>query len=642
MLGLLTSLLFAGLWTAVASSLLRTRLAGLDPVERVGLCGLLGLGLAGLMTLFIGLIPGGVKLVPYLLALAGLLGVALEFKNRHLGIGKPKPAESTKITLLAFAALSILPLVGALAPANTMEWDSLAYHLAVPKLWIKRGQINYVEAIHHSNFPFTIDNLFLVGQMIGGETGAKAFSFIIYLFGAAWLFGYCRRTLSETAANWAMVLFAGIPVVLWESGTAYIDVGHGLYAAIAMLYAAEAIKGENKHAILFAGLGAGFCMGTKFTGVQIAAALAVGWLIFAPRAIGGKAAIRNLGVALTAAILISGTWYVKTAVLTGNPVYPFFSSVFKTRDWDEWRAAQYKNEQQTFGVGRTESGRDPAAIGHAILGLAYQPGRYVNPGQHQGLGFPTGAVGFAVLLCASITAVLGRARREDLFVLSSVGIGFLMWFFLSQQSRYLTNLVIPLIPTALLLLEDKRWRFLAMGAASLQALYSAGMIYMTQTQDQMKVALGQEEREAYRKRTVSFSDAATSINQLGKNSKVALYDEVFGYFLDVPYFWANPGHSTLIPYETLNTGEEFSAKLKDMGFTHVYLNMQMQDPEFRERWIKAMGVQGTPVPFTEEETATMNADLNLKWKFLIADAVNHHQLRPVQPFRSGLLFEVAN
>ncbi len=642
MLGLLTSLLFASMWTSVAAVLLRGRLEKLDQVERVGLCGLLGLGTAGLLTLFIGLFPNGVPLVPFILVALGLVGCILEFRFRVILPAAVKPSESTKITLLAFGALSILPLIGSLAPANTMEWDSLAYHLAVPKLWIERGQINYVEAIHHSNFPFTIDNLFLVGQMIGGETGAKAFSFIIYLFGATWLFGYCRRTLSEGAANWAMILFAGIPVVLWESGTAYIDVGHGLYAAIAMLYAAEALKGENKDAIIFAGLGAGFCMGTKFTGIQIAAALAVGWLIFALKAIGAKSAVRGLGVALTVAVLISGSWYVKTAALTGNPVYPFFSSVFKTRDWDEWRAAQYKNEQQTFGVGRTETGRDPTAIGHAVLGLAYQPGRYVNPSQDQGLGFPTGAVGFAVLLCASIAAVLGKARREDLFVLSSVGIGFLMWFFLSQQSRYLTNLVIPLIPTALLLLEDKRWRILAMGAASLQALYSAGMIYMTQTQDQMKVALGQEDRGAYRKRTVSFSDAANSINQLGKNSKVALYDEVFGYLLDVPYFWANPGHSTLIPYETLDTGEEFSAKLREMGFTHVYLNMQMQDPEFRERWIKAMGVQGTPVPFTEDETANMNADLNLKWKFLIADAVNHHKLRPVEAVRSGLLFKVAN
>jgi hypothetical protein len=76
-----------------------------------------------------------------------------------------------------------------------------------------------------------------------------------------------------------------------------------------------------------------------------------------------------------------------------------------------------------------------------------------------------------------------------------------------------------------------------------------------------------------------FWEATKYINQNLKqqDTNVALYDEVRGFYLDVNYYWANPGHHTAIPHEQISTTDEWISALKSLGTTHVYLNL---DPAF--------------------------------------------------------------
>jgi hypothetical protein len=69
--------------------------------------------------------------------------------------------------LLSFACvlLLLLPLVGVFSPSTALDWDSIAYHLAVPKLWIQQNKVSSISFIHHSNFPAGVDGLFLVKRL---------------------------------------------------------------------------------------------------------------------------------------------------------------------------------------------------------------------------------------------------------------------------------------------------------------------------------------------------------------------------------------------------------------------------------------------------------------------------------------------
>jgi len=634
-MGPLVAFVLTAAMAAFGTSLLSRLAPGLGPWERTGVGGALGLGVLGLLTLLVGFIPNA---LPIGMWICPLVLLALEAKALRKAI-EERPRGLGGRTALLLVPFLLLVLAAVLAPSDMRDWDSLAYHFAVPKLWLQAGRIGPVPGIHHSNFPMTADMLYLYGLAAGGEAGAKAFNLCWYLLGCAAVFGIARRwygkeALDRKAGWWALFAFAGCPVVLWEAGTGYIDIPHGLFAGLAVLYAADALRFADRNFWLLSGACLGFAMGTKHTGLQTMASLfivAVATAVLTlkkpdPEDGGGFCPWRGTAVMAGIALLLAAPWYAKSIAYTGNPVYPFFSKQLGGKDWDAWRAAIYTEEQKSFGVGS-----DPKDLGHAVLGLAYQPGRYVNPNQTQGGGFPTGSIGFAALLAGLLWSVSGKAGPREKTVLAVLGLGFLFWFLLSQQSRYLTSVVVPL---AVLAgggaVRLSLGRVVAAGVA-LQALYSLAMLYTTQSIDQLRVVLGQVDRGQYESMAVPFSDAAKTINALPGDVKVALYDEVFGFYLDKPYFWANPGHSTAVPYESLPDGPSLAEELRRQGFTHAYVNLTLVEPKFRARWQSAMG----PEPYTVQERDAMQDDPNLWWRYLFAEAVRSGKLRPVATFPEG-------
>ncbi len=637
-----------GLW--VLRSLASKAGWELDPAESVGVAGLLALGAVGTLTGMLGMIPGGLRwAMPLVGGLAVLLGVAGFLKGAGSSWKFVRPEGNAAVFPLVLGLLAMFPLIAALSPSTMIDWDSIAYHMAVPKLWLESGQVERIYTIHHSNFPSTINALYLYGLTWGDQFGAKGFSWSILILGAIALFGLARRWAGPSHAWWAPLAFMASPVVLWESGTAYIDVGHGLFTGLAVLYTGELLlklresgKADSLLTIL-AVLNWGFTLGTKFTGLQTFAAAGLLAIIFAGRKV-GVAAKPVVAIAL-GAVLIASPWFIKNVTSTGNPVFPFFYEKLGGTGWDQFRADIYRNEQQTFGVGwaqlyspkesgetfeRMREGRDYRMIGHAILGLGYQPGRYVNPGQTQGAGFPTGAIGIACLAALVLAATSGRRELRINYVLAWTGLSLLLWFFLSQQSRYLTFLVVPSAVLVPMLWPTLRLAPLLGGLVGLQAAYTAFYLNTSQTTDQLRVLTGQVSPDRYEKERVGFASAAKVINENTTVTKVALFDEVFGYFLDKPYFWANPGHSDQIKFERIGDGAALAEEFRRQGISHAYVNFAFSAPDERSKWLSTAGLI-PETPYTESEMALMLNNRELNWKVLLADAVAQGEMSPDGP-----------
>jgi hypothetical protein len=634
MLGLVATVAFS---LAVALGVRRRAskwLDGLDELEAWGLSGLAGLGLVGTAVLLPGLVPGGLRWALPLFVVLVCAGAALGPRPGFPKWRSPRGAEWLGVAGLA--AVGLAGLVGVLAPSDARDWDTLAYHLAVPKIWLAAGSVVYVPAIHHSNFPFAVDNLYLFGLWWGGEPGAKAFSWMLSVFGLMAAFGLGRRKAGPGGGWLAALLVAGMPVVGWESGTAYIDVAHGLYSGLGTVYFAEALLGAGLSRAAVAGVCLGLALGTKHTGL---AAFAAGAAVAGVMAWRVRLGVRPAAVALALAFALALPWYAKSAAMTGNPVYPFFYSVFGGREWDAWRARIYAEEQASFGPGK-----GLAKLGHSVLGLAYQPGRYVNPSQSEGGGFPTGALGGAVLAAGALAVAAGRLGRERRVVLALVGLQLLAWSALSQQSRYLVAVGLPLAVVAAGL--DGRLRRAAFGLAGGQAAYSAWMLWVWQA-GSLPVVLGTVPVHEARQARLAFAAPAEAIDNLPGKGKVALYDEVFGYLLDRPYIWANPGHSTRFGPEGMDSGSELVARYRQEGVEYVYLNVFTGMPDdLLERWMRAMGFFGPLARYTLDERAALRDDPNLWWRVLFADAVAEGHVRLLQQWNSGfgppraLLFEV--
>ncbi|HRI44148.1 MAG TPA: glycosyltransferase family 39 protein [Fimbriimonadaceae bacterium] len=644
MLGLLLTLLFCAAIALVGQrAFARFFPTDADPAERFGLGGLLGLGAIGWLTFFVILLPGAIRLWQMALAVVLAAGSWAAWRGSSSSTNaNPTVATANRLVPLALAAMLLVPLVNALAPSDTMDWDSLAYHFAVPKLWVEAGRMEYIPFIHHSNFPFVVENLFAWGLQWGGEQGAKGFTLAYFVFGLFTVYGLSRRLFGPSAAGWAAVALAGVPVVLWETGSGYIDVAQGLFAGLGMVYLAQSALGRSPW--LLGGLLLGLAAASKYTGLQsmIAAGLVAAVVLVVQKQGAGW---RGWSVAAIVAIAVASPWYVRNVVGTGNPVYPFFYERFGGVDWDTWRAEIYRNEQQTFGVGRTERGRDPTQFAAAVLGLAYQPGRFINPGQTEGRGFPMGAIGAGIVF----VGLLGLARIFRIApdaaegpILAMIGLSVVMWFFLSQQSRYVTSLVVPLsvLAAGWLARAGPTMKWFAASALALQAGYTFLLLGHVQTQAQLEVVLGRTSHDEYLSARVGFYKPSLVLNEKVRGGKVALYDEVFGYLLDVPYVWANPGHSTRIPYDRLDGGEAFADEMAKQGFTHVYVNLQHTDRSQARRFLEAAGAVGPPIPYSEEERNALAGDLQAKWRVLVAEAAASGRLTLVQGFSDSALWEL--
>lgn len=601
------------------------RLAGLSRGERFGITGLLMLGSLGTLS-FLALWAQSFSAVVAAGLVAVVSGIALAIFVRswdaHLGLNGR--------SVMAFAVVSmpvlLFAVLTALAPPDTTEWDSMAYHLAVPKLWLASGGLREIWFIHHSNFPFAIDSLFAFG-MLSAEWAARLFTCLFLLYGLAAVVGLARRRLGDRASWIALMGFAYVPVVVWQSGTNYIDVAHGLFAAFGLLYAIESLLEESRPWWLPALL-IGFACASKYTGLQTLAV--VGILCAAMTVRKGARPLRS-GIAIViVSMVIASPWLIRNVLNTGNPVYPFFYGVLGGEGWDDFRAKIYTEEQKTFGV------LGPQNLGHAVLGLAYQPGRYNNPAPQSGQGLPTASVGFSILFGAFVLLASGKSDRFERWLLLATGIGLLLWFGLSQQSRYIASLAPILAYLTAAAWHRTRWRPVVVGAVSVQALVTLLWWCGAFLPDRWDLATGAVSRDEYLSRRVPFYQPAKVINQSAKGGSVALFDEVFGYWLDVPYVWANPGHSTRIPYDTMQTGEDFAEGLSD--YSHIYVNMLGSPPDFSERWRAAM--QGVPLP-TEERAALMS-DLRTKWKPLLAEAVASGHYALEQDFGRGILLRRAD
>jgi hypothetical protein len=642
MLGVLITLVFSIGAACFGHLLIRRITPSLDPALRVGLCGLVGLGAIGTLTLFIGLAPGGLSTGgTWIVVLVCTAATALCARSLKYRVPFALARGPELIVAAAIGIALLFALVSILAPTDTIEWDTLAYHLAVPKIWLQAGQIQPVSFIHHSNFPFAVDNLYIWGLSWGGEAGAKAFTLAFHIFGIFAVFGFARQVYGGRAGWWAALTWTTIPVVLWLSGTAYIDVQNGLYAGLGILFAALFVKEREPHLAWMAGIMLGLAAGSKYTGLQTIFAVGVVLVaaLFLGRRSNGAATplpAKYILVVCGLALAVASPWYLKNIAWTGNPVYPFFYNQLGGKNWSKWNAQIYQAEQQSFGTGRelgdTTGPLQPQRIGQAILGIAYEPGRYINPGQTSGQGFPIGSIGFIVVGSMLLWLISGRASPFESSVLGAVLISFAMWFVLSEQSRYIIALGVPLsVLAGGGVLRLRAGPVLAV-AIALQALFSFYLMKSfsangreSRFDEQLRVVTGQTPLDEYKIHAASFLQPAEYLNQVAKGGRVALYDEVFGFLLDVPYFWANPGHTTELGYESMRTGEDLARSLRAKGITYVYLNRlppgtNPRDPDFI-RWDATLGLLGSPKPYTAEEWSQHGQDLNWRAKAVLGDAI---------------------
>lgn len=523
---------------------------------------ILGIGLAHVLTpaVLIGLL---VILAIATFTCIRALVQAIVYATRELGARKLRAPEA--LALLGASVLAGLALVAALAPPGPTDWDGLAYHLAVPKLYLAEHSIFHVPFTSHSNFPFLTEMLYTLGLALHGPALAKLFHYAMYLLAAAGIYALCRRHVTATAGAVGALLFMSVPLVIWEAGVAYADITTAMYILLAAHAVLNWEETRQRGWLSVAGIMSGFALGTKMLAIVPIAAICL-WVLWA----GGWK--RGLKGALFLGLLagaVGAPWYVKTYIYTGNPVYPFFYGIFGGRNFSQADADLYSAAQQAMGMGR--SALD-------FIGIPW------NVTMHGGRFYDTlilyGLLGPAFLGLIAVQILAGQASRAVLRLafVSAVFVG--AWFLLMQNARYVIT-VLPFLAiiagsgASIGLREWRKGRIVAAGFIVIcmgVGIFTGYALVL----GSVRASLGLEPADEYLSRSFAAYDAFVYINEsTPEDSSVLLFDEPRGFYLNREYIWADPGHHQLIPWHKFMGYGEMLLFFEIRGYTHAVINWSL-------------------------------------------------------------------
>jgi hypothetical protein len=463
----LASLLFAAGLLVAAAVALTALLRPAGRLDAAVTSGVLVTALAVLAVVIAGasrsLRPGPLLAVH---ALQAVLAVGLLVRRRAQPVGwlagptwsdlRAHPWEAG-IVMIAAAALAWQLLVALVLPPYA--YDALSYHLLTVFTWVKSGSLdtspmNLCCAYYPANpdlltaWPVVLlhsDALVGVVQVLAAVLCGLAVAGLGRTLG-----------LGRAGAAAAGALFVLTPALLAQAPTPYVDVVMTAWVLAGLHGTGRYALTGQRSAVAVTALCAGLLAGTKGTGPIWAVALCV--LVLAVAAQHwrtGRATARASGVAVVtmaaAGLVLGGWWYVRSAVATGNPLYPFEVSLGGARVFEGPLTVAEVLTPPDRGADRPW----PVAVlaSWASDLLPWRHGSYEYQQRSGGLGPLWAWLGAPLLLPALV--LLWRQRRTALVTLLPV-----LAVLFVQPYRWWARFTLPLAAVGVLavLLIDTRCR----------------------------------------------------------------------------------------------------------------------------------------------------------------------------------------
>jgi len=407
-----------------------------SPWEEASVSTALGLGAIAYAIFLLGLAR---RLDRASVAAALAIGVALSWREaaraaRAAWSGARRIAARRPLAVAIAAALLgpvlLLPLYPPIA------WDAIGYHLPYAKTYAESGGLAFNPHLRYPVFPQTSEMLFTLALLFSDDVLAQLTQFLLFALLTVGCVAFGRRHFSDRAGVWAAALLFGNSQVLWLASIAYVDMGltaNVLFGVFAYWNWRE--SGERGW-LLLSGAFFGLAMGTKYLGVVPAAIVFLFVLSSGVRA-------RRLGAPLAFAgvcAAVAAPWYVRNALLTGNPIFPFLPRLFGYSFWSA--------EDLRWLDGDVIAKR---GVGRGIGSLLALPWHLVAS---QRFFDAEERISPLYGLCVPIMAVVGfRWRRVGL--LYSVGLAYaVFWFFSAQILRYLVP-ALPILGVAMAAALDR-------------------------------------------------------------------------------------------------------------------------------------------------------------------------------------------
>jgi len=241
------------------------------------------------------------------------------------GIGEQKNKSFLLFGAL-FVTQGMVNLLGALGPE--LAFDVLWYHLTIPKIWLNNHVISFIPGglLYYSPMPKLAEMLYLGGLAFGSEIIAKLIHFSFGLLTCLALYKLQRKFFNPVISMLGVVIFYANLVVAWESITAYIDLVRAFFELMALWAFVNWWEKQRRVWLVWSAVMVGLAITTKLLAVG---SLVIFVVLIILRGIREIRVIREVGIFLLIALLVPSPWFIFSYLNTGNPVYPFFTNIYK-------------------------------------------------------------------------------------------------------------------------------------------------------------------------------------------------------------------------------------------------------------------------------------------------------------------------
>ncbi len=379
----------------------------------------------GLLVFFLGIL-GLLYWWPVFLGFAGLVACGLGYAKHVIAGELLKPGSAPRNGVLKVTGALLLVfclgpvLYAALYPPTSI--DALSYHLPAAKAYLQHHQVLPVPNLRFPVLPALGEMLFAGAMLLFDDVTAQLIEFLFLILILATLISWAQHLKRPLAGLWSVGLLVGTPSLMLIASTAYVDVGEAAFATLGF-YAVYRYGDTRERAWLgLAGAFGGCAAGTKHSGLLLLILLAA-WAL--AEAWTNRTRLRRLWPFPVAALAFGGPWYLWIGYWTGNPVWPFLGRFFGYGFWTKSDLALLEWSLQYYGWGRSL---------RSFLLLPWHLMFSVPVGE-----LPLQPVPFALL---PLTIWLAFRKRESRGLLLTIAAYVVVWFFTSQQVRFL----LPVLP----------------------------------------------------------------------------------------------------------------------------------------------------------------------------------------------------
>ena len=351
-----------------------------------------------------------------------------------------------KIILTLFIFTCGIYLAGALIPQ--MGSDALFQHYLLSKIFIRNASLTYIPEIYTGAWPSNIQMLYTFAMLVHGQFAANCISVLSAILFSALIFQYLNSRLNPDIALLLALVFLTLPMVLFQVAKAMVDLETGMFAFSGLFILLMELDGQKPRssAVALAGIFFGLAAGSKLPAISyLLPALVI--LLLAQVRWSMRKAIKNSFILALYCLAVSAPWYVRSLILTGDPLFPMLSHILGTA---------FENGQATENL-LAFYNNDLAQMGRSVFDLWKLPIFILFPETVLDIldvverlkpSYPKWTFLSAIFLPFGLVHGLRQrdANHRDLFLTATVLILYaLIWFFLYPQRLRHLLVAIPFL-----------------------------------------------------------------------------------------------------------------------------------------------------------------------------------------------------